>query len=173
MINGLIPGRREVHSGVIHCRSFLKRKQNKMRYGFLIVLVLLVAKTVHAQEAVQAFASGENSFLLFTKEPCDTTQTYTVICFAGGGKRVDPIPGLEKVANVVPCVWNTEQDANAILTPYNIHATAGLGKTLQLTGSGFSLNTTSAVAYLVLLDSKPQLLCCGADCHARLNDFFR
>lgn len=143
-----------------------------MKYILTICLMLLVAYSVYSQEAVKAYAQGEDSFLLFSKEPYDASKNYTIVCFSQPGQVQDITATLKQFGTIVICEWLTAQDADKVLTPYNITTTVKAGRTLQLTGQEFSLNTTSPFAYLVLLDLKPQLLCCGIDCEKRLTTYF-
>jgi hypothetical protein len=144
-----------------------------MKNLILICLMLLIGYSLRGQEAVSAYARGKNSYLLFAKQPYDSNRTYTIICFSRAGKMDQTSATLKQFANVVTCEWNTSADADIVLSPYNIRSKETSGGNLQLDGSDFSLNTTSPLAYLVLLDLKPQLLCCGDDCDSRLRNFFR
>lgn len=137
-----------------------------------IFILLALAKTAWSQEAVKAYAKDENSYLLYTKTPYDASKKYTVICFQQEGEASEAISGLTGVANIITCIWKTAADVNPITSQHNITASVNANRTLELKGIDFLVNTTSSPAYLVLLDQKLQLLCCGDDCAERLGSFF-
>lgn len=135
-------------------------------------VVVLVAHMTHAQQPVVAYAKNENTYLRFTKEDYDASKKYTIIRLSPKEKKSNPIAGLDNVANVVDCAWSSSEDLDKVLPDYGIKSTMHSNNLLQLDGPNYSVNTTSDIAYLVLLDQKIQLLCCGNECEKRLAAFF-
>lgn len=137
-----------------------------------ILVSLLIVHSVCAQEAVEAYAKDENTYLKFTKEAYDPSKTYTVIRFYPQGKQPAAFEVPSRTLDVVDCEWKTQDDLDKVLTQYRIKASMSSGNLLRLDGPDYTFNTTSEHAYLVFLDNKIQVVCCGEGCRKRLSGFF-
>lgn len=137
-----------------------------------LCLVFLLVPAMQAQEAVEAYAQGENTYIRYTHEPYDAAKHYTVIMFSPEGKKAAVVAGLTQVAEVIVCEWKTPDKLNTILDEYHIEASVQPDHTLLLDGPDYRVSTTSEYACLVLVDEKIQMLCCGQECTKRLTAFF-
>ncbi len=143
-----------------------------MKRIFSACVVVLVAHMAHGQQPVVAYAKNENSYLRFTKEDYDASKKYTIIWLSPKEKKSNPNAGLDNVANTVDCAWSSSEDLDKVLHDYGIKSTVHSNNLLRLDGPDYSVNATSDISYLVLLDQKIQMLCCGDECEKRLAAFF-
>lgn len=126
-----------------------------------------------AQPAVEVYAKGENTYFKFTDDPYDSSKRYVVIQLSPAGNKPNVVSEIPPATIVVVCEWKTPDDIGISLSNYQIRASLTETGKIRLDGPGYTLSTTSDHSYLVLLDNKPQVLCCGPDCTKRLRTFFK
>lgn len=141
----------------------------------VLITVVIIAGTraAIAQPAFEAYAKGENTYLKFTDDPFDASKRYVVIQLSPADNKQDTLLEISPAATVVVCEWRTPDDIGISLSNYHIRASLTETEKVRLEGPDYTLSTTSDHSYLVLLDNKPQLLCCGPDCTKKLRNFFK
>jgi hypothetical protein len=150
----------------------------------LLLAFILVSNASFAQHAMEAQASGDDTYLLFTEKAADAGKKYTLFSLSKTNSKSaqsheDQCRSLQdnlKAGYTVEFVkidWLTNEDLNKRLTEYGIESAIGQGDKINLKGDNISLNTSSPNAFFLIEGKNAVLLCSGTNCQVRINDFFK
>jgi hypothetical protein len=138
----------------------------------------------NAQEAVKAYAKGDDSYLQFSDaEKFDSTKQYVVLKFWNARTRLTKSEmqqlailkaELSKLKNVqfVDVEWQSPSQLQAVLQKYNLEADASWENNIKITGDKIDLTTTSSKSLLIVKDQRAYSVCSGYDCEVKAKRFF-
>ena len=149
----------------------------------LFCSILWFCVTASAQQAVEAFAQKDDSYLLFSNHGFDKHKKYVLFNFWNSATPGTDIHNTEFQTmkqsfaghdniEFVNVEWENEKDVQAVLEKYQIESEVEYGKNIRLTGETFTLNTSSANAFFLMENSKPAFLCSGGICGKKVKQFF-
>ena len=156
-----------------------------------VALISFSALTATAQQGkapeagsntVQAYARGDDSYLLFSKDTYKADKKYVIIKFWNEKESLSEAEKTEflsiksqlsgKNIEIVDFSWKSEEDLKEVLNKYGLSVEVLGEKRIQVKNDHMTLHTTSGKAVFVAEEGKPISLCSGADCEARLKPFF-
>jgi len=154
-----------------------------MRTFIATLFIVAVCFSVSAQEAVEAFAQKDDTYLLFSDKGFDKQKKYVLFNFWNADTPHADVHNTEFQAmrqnfvghnniEFVDVEWETEKDIQAVLEKYQVESSVEYGKNIRLKGDQFTLNTSSTNAFFLVEDSKAAFLCSGAICGKKVKQFF-